>query len=270
MAPAAAEMAQAVGPVGSHTIAKGAGGAAFFDVVFGFPQYQTLITARNSTANGGNAIGDPKQQQQQAEGGGEELVAVGYAAPCVWGGASLEDLPPTWDHVLATARTMLHDPANAPKPTAMSALAVEVSPQHQGGGLSQAVLRHMKAVAKGLRAKGLIAPIRPILKPQYPLVAMEDYITWHVPDPRDPAGPPVVFDPWLRTHIRLGARILKVAKCSALVAAPVADWEAWTRMRFLSSGPYTVPGGLNVVQVDLSTDTAVYAEDNVWVAHVLD
>ncbi|KAG2494647.1 hypothetical protein HYH03_007163 [Edaphochlamys debaryana] len=240
---------------------KGAGGHAFFDVIFGFPQYQTLVLLRR-----------PSQQPKQAAGADgsewpgpeeeEELVAVGYATPCVWGGSSLEDLPPTWDHVIVTARRMLADPASAPTPTAMSALAVE------GRGLSQIVLGHMKVIARAQGAKGLLAPIRPILKPQYPLVDMEQYITWHVPDPKRP-GQEVLFDPWLRTHVRLGARILQVSRGSATVYGSVAEWEEWTGMRFISSGPYTVPGGLVVLEVDREGDAAVYREDNVWVAHTL-
>lgn len=46
----------------------------------------------------------------------------------------------------------------------------------------------------------------------------------------------LLFDPWLRTHTSLGARILKVCPRSMTITAPVAAWEGWTDMRFPDSG----------------------------------
>ncbi len=47
----------------------------------------------------------------------------------------------------------------------------------------------------------------------------------------------------------------------------VADWEAWTGMRFPESGQYVVPGALNPVTIDREADQGRYIEPNVWMLH---
>jgi len=83
----------------------------------------------------------------------------------------------------------------------------------------------------------LIAPVRPNLKHRYPLVPMERYITWRRPDGTH-------LDPWLRTHERVGAPIVKVAPESMRVPVTVAEWEEWAAMAFPETGSYVVPGAL--------------------------
>ena len=80
-----------------------------------------------------------------------------------------------------------------------------------------------------------------------------------------PDGSP--FDPWLRTHWRLGARIVKVADPSMLIENTIAEWEAWTQMRFPESGRYIVPGALNPIEIDVEADRGRYIEPNVWMQH---
>ncbi len=77
------------------------------------------------------------------------------------------------------------------------------------------------------------------------------------------------FDPWIRTHVRVGAKILKVAPESMTIAAPIKAWQNWTGLTFLSSGPYVIKGGLVPLDVDLDQGTGTYREPNVWVQHVL-
>lgn len=49
--------------------------------------------------------------------------------------------------------------------------------------------------------------------------------------------------------------------------APVADWEAWTGMRFPDDGVYVFPGGLAPREVRDGLGTHV--EPNVWVVHAV-
>ena len=75
------------------------------------------------------------------------------------------------------------------------------------------------------------------------------------------------LDPWLRTHERLGADIVKVAPESVVVTASVAEWEEWTKMALPESGAYVVSGALVPIEIDRERDEGVYVEPNVWMVH---
>lgn len=66
------------------------------------------------------------------------------------------------------------------------------------------ILEAMRSLALDHRMEALIAPVRPTLKSSYPLTSMERYIEWRRNDG-------LFFDPWMRVHQRLGAKVLKVA-----------------------------------------------------------
>jgi hypothetical protein len=108
----------------------------------------------------------------------------------------------------------------------------------------------------------LIAPVRPTLKQRYPLTPIERYLSWRRQD-----GTHV--DPWLRTHERLGADIVKVAPESMRVSGTVAEWEEWTEMALPESGAYVVPGALAPIEIDRERDKGLYLEPNVWMVHSL-
>jgi hypothetical protein len=62
----------------------------------------------------------------------------------------------------------------------------------------------------------LIAPVRPSWKEPYPLVPIEGYAAW-------PDG--FLFDPWMRVHERLGARVLKAKPQSLRSTGSVPKWH---------------------------------------------
>ena len=109
----------------------------------------------------------------------------------------------------------------------------------------------------------LIAPVRPSHKSRYPLTPIARYATWTRLD-----GAP--FDPWLRVHARLGARILALAPESMVIPGTVAAWEQWAGMPFPESGTYIVPGALEPITVDREADQALYVEPNVWMVHAVE
>jgi hypothetical protein len=78
------------------------------------------------------------------------------------------------------------------------------------------------------------------------------------------------FDPWLRKHWQLGARIVKIAPCSMRVEAPLAQWTEWSGLRFPVSGPYHVEGGLAPLMADCGDGIGLYEEPNVWMRHGLE
>src|SRR5690606_29902920 len=89
---------------------------------------------------------------------------------------------------------------------------------------------------------------------------MAEYAAWTRPD-----GEP--FDPWLRVHRRLGARLLHPCERSMEVTGSVAEREEWTGMALPGTGSYTVPGALAPVEIDRAADTGRYTEPNVWAVH---
>src|SRR5829696_7918775 len=186
----------------------------------------------------------------------DELAALGVAIPFAWDG-TLAGLPAGWDAVVARG---VADLDAGRRPTALSALSVTVAPARRRQGLSRLVIQALKDTAARAGLGTLLAPVRPSGKSAYPLTPMERYVHWARPD-----GTP--FDPWLRTHWRLGGEVLAVCPASMEITARVAAWEAWTGLAFPETGPYVVPGALVPVAIDRERDRGRYVEPNVWVRH---
>jgi hypothetical protein len=115
-----------------------------------------------------------------------------------------------------------------------------------------------RAGAAGLRR--VIVPVRPNLKDRYPLTPIDEYIAWT----NDEELP---FDPWLRVHARMGARIVKSCPRAVSLGGTVAQWESWLEMKFPASGQYVAPQMLAPLQIDRAADAGLYVEPNVWVVH---
>ena len=182
----------------------------------------------------------------------DELLAEAHALSLPWDG-TLEDLPSGWDEGFVRGMT-----SEQPH-TALMALAISVSPAHQGRQLSSRMVRTFtdNAGDAGLDA-GVIAPVRPTWKERYPLIPIERYVEWR----RDDGSH---FDPWIRVHERVGGTIIAPAPESMTIRAPVSDWEEWTGMRFPDDGEYVFPGGLATLVVTDGTGTHI--EPNVWMLH---
>ena len=78
-----------------------------------------------------------------------------------------------------------------------------------------------------------------------------------------------LFDPWLRLHERIGARMGPPMTASYRIAGTVAEWESWLKMALPESGDYVFPGALSPLAVDRETDECTYLEPNVWMIHDL-
>jgi hypothetical protein len=188
----------------------------------------------------------------------DTLIALGHTIPFVWDGTP-EDLPDEIDRLMERATEAYRDRHT---PTALSALAALVSPEHQRRGLSSEVLCAMRSLAAHHGMHSLVAPVRPTLKSLYPLIPIERYVRWT----RDDGSP---FDPWLRVHWRLGAEYLKVAPEATTITGTVAEWEEWTGMSFPESGEYVVPGALQPISIDRKQDVGTYPDPNVWMRHLV-
>ena len=132
----------------------------------------------------------------------------------------------------------------------------------QGHGVSLAMLTALRDNARRLGFTTLYAPIRPTDKHREPLTPFSEYVARRRAD-----GQP--HDAWVRSHLRLGATVVKVAPCSMVIAGTLAEWREWTGLSFDKSGIALVPGALSPVHVSREQDHAVYVEPNLWVRHSL-
>ncbi|MDF5728192.1 MAG: GNAT family N-acetyltransferase [Rhizonema sp. PD38] len=188
----------------------------------------------------------------------EEIVASCYTIPFCWQGDK-ESLPEGWDKVLEKGCL---DREHHHSPNALSLLAITVAPEYQGKGVSKFLLELIKAYVIENHLEYLVAPVRPVLKQFYPLAPIVEYAEWKTKDGK-------IFDPWLRVHISLGARIIKFAPRSMIVEGSISEWEQWTGMKFPASGEYIVPGALSPVTVYINEDKVIYHEPNIWLKHNL-
>ncbi len=185
-----------------------------------------------------------------------EVIAAGNTIPLAWDAESLPDKG--WDAALEGG---VRDLEVGRSPTVLSALLAIVGEGHQRRGLSRVVLEGMREVAARHGFDSLIAPVRPTMKSMYPLTPMERYVEWR----RGSDG--LLFDPWMRVHERLGAKVVRVAPESMKITGSVSKWEEWTKMRFPESGEYVVEGALVPVSMDIERDIGTYIEPNVWMVH---
>ena len=187
-----------------------------------------------------------------------KVVAGGWGVPLRWDG-TVGGLPDGgYDGALAAA-VAGHE--NAAEPDSLCIMAAAVRSDRQGGGLAGQALTALRQRATDSGLERVIAPVRPSLKPRYPLTSMDTFATWY----RDDG---LHIDPWIRTHQRMGATILAPAPRSMVITGTVAEWESWAAMAFPVSGSYVVPGALGLVDIDREADRGRYAETNLWMRHL--
>ncbi|MEI8408561.1 MULTISPECIES: hypothetical protein [unclassified Kribbella] len=187
---------------------------------------------------------------------GGRLIAGCWGVPIAWDG-TVEDLPGGFTDSLARAVTS-YEEGVVPNTFVLMAAAVRNDEQGQGHAGRVITAVRERAAAGGLPQ--MIAPVRPTLKSRYPLTDISSFMTWT----RDDGLP---LDPWLRTHVRLGATILAPAPVSQVMTGTVAEWEKWTGMVFPDSGSYVIPEGLTLLEIDRAADTGCYREPNIWMRH---
>jgi GNAT superfamily N-acetyltransferase len=181
----------------------------------------------------------------------DERRTVGYACtlPVAWEG---EPSPRGLDWALTNGA--------AGEPTTLCALVAGIVPEYRGHGIAGALIRRMATIADGHGLDGLVAPVRPTWKERYPLASIEHYLAWR-------RGDGLPYDPWLRTHERLGGEMLGPALRSMTIAGTRAEWQEWTDMVFPEDGEYVVPGAL--VTVRFKDGQGIYVEPGVWMRHSL-
>jgi hypothetical protein len=181
-------------------------------------------------------------------------VAVANSVPLACSGS--QDLPPEgWDWVVETAAQ-----SKAARHNMLGALAISVPTVHRSKGYARRMIRALIELADKKGFRGLIAPVRPSAKVKHPWVPISEYLSW-----TDPKGRP--FDPWVRSHLASGGKLVGPCERSMVVHEPLGFWENWSRQTFKQTGPYALKGAIAPVTIDLDQQTGIYEEPNVWVAY---
>ncbi len=187
------------------------------------------------------------------------IIGKVHSVPFAWGGTD-EELPARgWDGILEQA---FGDRERGQHATAASLIEAHVVPEHRRGGLSYVLLDAARRNIQRLGFTDLFAPVRPSGKSAEPRTPMSEYVARVRSD-----GLPA--DPWLRVHIRLGARIVSVCPLSMVIPGTLAQWREWTALPLTSEGLSDVPEALAPLHVSIEHDHAVYVEPSVWVHHQL-
>ena len=119
------------------------------------------------------------------------------------------DLPDSgWDGIIHMAYL---DSLRKREPTTVGALEILIHPDARGTGLAGDLITAMRDLAAERGFDRVVIPVRPSAKHLEPLTPIDEY-AWRT---REDGLP---HDPWLRTHVRIGGRILKV--CPTAMTIP--------------------------------------------------
>lgn len=184
------------------------------------------------------------------------LVAAGWGVPIAWD-ETVEDLPGGYSEALERAVTG-HQGRVAPD--TLVVCAAQVRPDAVGSGFAVAVLEGLAETGRAAGLGKVLAPLRPTAKHRYPLTPIEDYAAWTLADGS-------AFDPWLRTHLRMGAQLLTTSPASQTFTGTVRQWQEWSGLDLPGDGAYVVPDALAPLHVDRAADLGTCIEPTIWVRH---
>ncbi len=186
-------------------------------------------------------------------------IALGNSIPIEWND-TIEKLPEDgWDWALQKG---INDFKESNKPNLLCALQIVVFGDNRGKGISSFAVEAMRQIGKDHGLNKLIAPVRPSRKSEFPELPIDEYIL-------KSNGQGMPFDPWLRVHVRAGAKIIKPCHDAMRITGTITEWESWTGIKFSESGKYVIPEALVPVEIDIENDLGTYIEPNVWMVHKL-
>ena len=145
------------------------------------------------------------------------------------------------------------------KVTCICLLSANVDPEFRSLKFSYALIQAAKEIATLLNLSCVLAPVRPTQKSQFPYMPIAEYLAKR-------SGSGEIFDPWLRTHKKLGGEILNICTESVIVKASLNKWQEWLGLTVLPSS-FIPEMGLVPVSVDQQKNLGIYSEPNVWVRY---
>jgi len=184
----------------------------------------------------------------------DNLAGAGFTIAVSWDG-KIDHLPDSIESIIMNGLK-----TKDKSPNALMAVAALVDHRYRGQNLSSEILKQMKHLARHHGLQDLLVPVRPTWKARYPLQSIESYADWRRADG-------LFYDPWLRTHEKLGAKFLKCVDSTYKVEGSIEDWQTWTGMVFPESGSYIIEGALEPVVINVESNIGVYHDPNIWMQH---
>ena len=186
----------------------------------------------------------------------DQLAATGWGVPIMWSG-EVSELPSSFAEVLRQA-IEVHDALGVANTFVIGGAIVH--PALKGGGTAESLIRALCDTATAHHLATVVAAVRPTRKHLYPLLEIDAYAAWV----RNDAMP---WDPWLRLHVRIGGRVIGLAREAQTMTDTVSRWEEWTGLEIPVSGDYIIPKGMAPLRIDKAADLGTYVEPNIWVRH---
>lgn len=186
----------------------------------------------------------------------EDLIGFINTVPFQFEGP-LNDLPDEgWDWMLSKG---ISDYEEGIRPNLLGGLQVIVRKKYQRLGYSQKILSCCKKEVSASHISQLVIPIRPTKKHLFPKVSMTEYLSY-----KDEGK---IFDPWIRTHVKGGAEIIKICECSMFVDGNIEFWERILGRKIYQGGDYLLDGALSPIKIDFQKNLGEYREPNVWIKY---
>ena len=182
--------------------------------------------------------------------------ATGWGVPISWSG-DVDDLPTSFADVLRRSVELADAGADA---NTFVICGGVVHPGLKGTGMATELIQTLIRTGQCHGMTRVIAPLRPTRKHLYPLFSIADYASWVREDG-------LAFDPWVRLHVRAGARVIALAPAAQTMTGTVADWQGWVGMPLPATGQYVIPDGMSVLSIDATANMGTYVEPNIWVQH---
>ena len=169
----------------------------------------------------------------------------------------LKELPDEgWDWLIQKG---VEDYENNILPNTLGGLQLIITKENLGKGYSPIFLKAAKELKTKLDYNNFILPIRPTFKHHYPEMDMEVYCSFKMKDK--------LYDPWIRTHLKQGAEIIKVCRKAMYVEGDLNFWENNMQQKINSSGRYNIQGALNPVNINIEKNLGIYNESNIWISY---
>lgn len=145
-------------------------------------------------------------------------------------------------------------------PDTLVVCAAQVRPDAVRSGIAVAILAGLIETAEAAGLTKVVTPLRPTAKHRYPLTPIESYAAWTRTDGS-------AFDPWVRTHLRMGGGLLGTRPASQTFTGTVRQWEQWSGLDLPGDGAYIVPDALAPLHIDRAANLGTCVEPTVWVRH---